>query len=283
MIRKEGFMRVFLWAGSLATALVLFRAEAAPAQTSTALLRSDIRAQYEVVKRTVAKMQAQTLAQKPRLQDRKYDLSTCADAGYYTMEKVVYDDDAEFRILTDLAMNVLFLTNGLTKMGYPPAAWSADVKKHEEGELARIQGQQAKGPDALNELREVTTENWEKFLDKFLVPKLNAYRKSHLSLPQLINDKGCGAGEIAVTIATEPRAEQVLFIPTFFYELCRVQNVNPEDASRCNRWREAQDGQLSEVVGNYMYVARWPDGTLRKGKLSFGSKDDGKTIVLRKP
>jgi hypothetical protein len=36
-------------------------------------------------------------------------------------------------------------------------------------------------------------------------------------------------------------------------------------------------------VGNYRYVARWPDGTLRKGKLSFGSKDDGKTIVLRKP
>jgi hypothetical protein len=86
-----------------------------------------------------------------------------------------------------------------------------------------------------------------------------------------------------VSIATEPLGAQVMFIPTFFYELCKAQRLDPDDTRRCNRWREAVDGRLSQVAGDYLYMARWPDGAIRRGTLSFTGMEDGQRVVLRKP
>lgn len=116
-----------------------------------------------------------------------------------------------------------------------------------------------------------------------IVTSLAAYRRSHPSLPKLVSIGGCGGAELTVSIATDPKGGQVLFIPTFFYELCKVQRQNPDDPQRCPRWRGAFEGHLAEVIGNYMYRVRWHDGTLRRGTLNFAELDDGATIVLRKP
>jgi hypothetical protein len=88
---------------------------------------------------------------------------------------------------------------------------------------------------------------------------------------------------MSVRIVTSPRGGQVLFIPVFFYELCKAQNLDPDDARSCNRWGEAVDGRLAQVAGNYIYVARWPDGVVRRGRLTFSNKQDGETVLVQKP
>ena len=90
------------------------------------------------------------------------------------------------------------------------------------------------------------------------------------------------AGAI-VSVATVPIAAQVMFIPTFFYELCKVQKQNADDPNGCPQWREAVEGKLQSVAGDYMYFVRWRDGVVRRGKRSFDMGDDGRTITLRKP
>ena len=67
-------------------------------------------------------------------------------------------------------------------------------------------------------------------------------------LREVVIGGGCGAGEVEVTIVTQPSGGQVLLAPSFYYELCRAQDIDPEDTRRCNRWREAHDGKL-EYVG----------------------------------
>jgi hypothetical protein len=58
--------------------------------------------------------------------------------------------------------------------------------------------------------------------------------------------------------------------------------LDPEDPNTCVRWRRAPDDQLVKVVGDYHYLARWPDGIVRKGQISFSEHDDCRVLVLHK-
>jgi hypothetical protein len=115
-----------------------------------------------------------------------------------------------------------------------------------------------------------------------LARQLNAYQRTHRILPPVIA-LGCGGGEIEVRIVAEPPNGTVFFIPVFFHEICRLQQIDPDDQNRCNRWREAIAGTPSMVAGDYVYLARWPDGVIRRGKLSFDGVESGKTVTLQKP
>jgi hypothetical protein len=201
-----------------------------------------------------------------------YDLYHCSSGSEYLGST---GGDEAMASLANIAFDVVIWSNNLKRLNYPAASWQTPIAQYEANEIALVQ----KG------LAEAVTE-WADRRGKFLNAlsgRLAERRAKQPSLRKVVVEGGCGAGEVNVHIATEPKGGQVLFIPTFFYELCRVQNVDPDDTKGCTRWREAVEGTLAQVSGDYQYVVRWPDGAVRRGKLSFQNLQDGQTVTLRKP
>jgi hypothetical protein len=121
---------------------------------------------------------------------------------------------------------------------------------------------------------------------KAIIAALNSYRsKNHLKAPPIELDQGeCGAGGLSVKITTDPRGAQLYIIPVFFKKLCEAQEKNVNDFHSCDRWREIHDGFSADVSGDYVYKARWADGTEREGNLPFTTMgQEPKEIVIRKP
>ncbi len=200
-----------------------------------------------------------------------FDLVNCLGGSAYT------GTDYRRRDITaafaDVAYDIVIWRDGFRRLGYPAALWQAPLTDYEQRRVDRA--------IALAVQPQVETSGAQ--IVDVLVRRLNAYRASHPSLPMIVEEGGCGAGEASVSIATAPVGAQVLVIPTFFYQLCKVEKQDADDPNACPRWREALQGKLQSVAGDYLYQARWPDGKTRHGTLRFDMRDDGTTITLRKP
>jgi hypothetical protein len=121
--------------------------------------------------------------------------------------------------------------------------------------------------------------------EKTMAAALNKYRQqSDPSLPTFIV-KECAGGEgtVEVHIDLQPPEGQIFLIPVFFYKLCEAQHLDPADPRSCDRWTEVLRGTAEYVSGDYMYLARWTDGSVRCGPLGFNSRDlEGKTLQITK-
>lgn len=196
-----------------------------------------------------------------------YDLYNCLDGSEFAGT----GSDKRTSAFADIAFDLVLLETQLPAIGYPASVWHADVRSYEETQV-RSAGR-------------ITVDQRQSARDAFyrsVQKDLLAYRRRHPRLPQIVVGRGCGGAEVTVTIRTQPRGAQVLLIPSFFYELCRVQKLNPNNTNLCDHWREALDGTV-DLIGNYHYFARWHDGTVRRGTLLFDTQTDKQTIMLRKP
>jgi hypothetical protein len=204
-------------------------------------------------------------------------LFQCTLAGGYLGELIFSDYWAEHDKLTvaiaDLAHSVVLWSETLKRLGYPASVWQEPLSRYESEGLRHL----------ARPLTDPERDYRDRAFLKKLVALLDAYRSDHPALPEVVIVGECGAGEVEVTIITQPSGGQVLFTPSFYYELCRAQDIDPEDTRRCNRWREAHDGKLEYVSGAYHYLVRWSDGATRGGMISFTANDGGKTITIRKP
>lgn len=200
-----------------------------------------------------------------------YDLVNCLGGSAYT--GIDYRQHSVTAGFADIAYDIVIWRDGFRSLGFPAALWQAPLTALEQRRVDRTIALGAQ-PDADPSVVELMS---------VLVRRLNAYRAAHPSLPAIVEEGGCGGGEASVSIATAPIGAQVLVIPTFFYQLCKVEKQDPDNPNACPRWREALEGKLQSVAGDYLYQARWPDGKTRRGTLRFDMGDDGKTITLRKP
>jgi hypothetical protein len=152
------------------------------------------------------------------------------------------------------------------KLGIPGEVWEPIVSRYEEAAV-----------------RDPNSDPIRKTQDQ-LVVELNRYRaEKQPSLP-VFNTKGrCGSGEIEVHIALAPPDGQLFLIPVFLFKLCQAQHLNPSDTKACDRWIEVLNGTASWVSGDYMYMARWSDGSVRCGPLGFASiRKNGETFSITK-
>lgn len=175
----------------------------------------------------------------------------------------------------DIAADVAYWSAALER--FPRELWAADVARYERNVLARIErGESPDMGDDFEQPRNVFMSN--------LAMKINAAADTvDGSLPQVIVAGGCGAaGEMPVRFNTSPRGAQVMIIPTFFYDVCKIQRLNPDNPSVCKRWREALEGTPTLVAGDYYYVARWGDGVTRRGTISF-TEESPESLMLQKP
>jgi hypothetical protein len=256
-----------IWS-SLAVLIGLFAGSVAIAQTSSSLIKSAPRVQYLAAKKAMQSV----YNRYKRNRNPDTDLFQCTLAGGYLGGLIFSDYWAEHDKLTvaiaDLAFKVVLWSETLQRLGYPASVWQESLSRYESEELRRLDSERDSRDKA--------------FLEK-LVALLDAYRSDHPALPEVTVGGECGADEVEVSIVTQPNGGQVLFTPSFFYELCRAQDIDPEDTRQCNRWREAHDGKLEYVSGAYHYLARWSDGATRRGMISFSANDGGKIITIRKP
>jgi hypothetical protein len=235
---------------------------------------------YFAVKTVMQGFYDEDSMQQRRARDpSQYDLSNCEDGSNYT--NTGNDKPTVTSRFADIAFNVIVWREALRHIGYPAQLWQPTIVAWEQRRVDRTIALSAPRSGAFAALDPPDMDAGA--LIAQMASRLNAYQSGHPALPKIVEIGGCGAGGATVSIATAPLAAQVMFIPTFFYQLCKVQRQNADDPNGCPQWREALEGKLQSVEGDYMYFARWSDGVVRRGKLSFDMNDDGHTITLRKP
>jgi hypothetical protein len=262
--------RSIIWSS---LAIWLLMGSVVTAQTSTSLIKSAPRIQYRAAKEAMELIYNRF----ERNKNPDKNLFQCTLAGGYLGGLIFSDYWAEHDKLTvaiaDLAYNVVLWSETLPRLGYPGSIWRESISSYES--------------EGLRHLTRPPTDPERDYRDRAFLKKLaallDAYRSDHPASLQVNVGGECGADEIEVSIVTQPSGGQVLFTPSFYYELCRAQDIDPEDTRQCNRWREAHDGKLEYVSGAYHYLARWSDGATRSGMIGFTANDGGKTITIRKP
>jgi hypothetical protein len=110
---------------------------------------------------------------------------------------------------------------------------------------------------------------------------MSVYSRSHPALRGFVPEGGCGGGGIAMTIEAVPQPARIFIIPSFYYEVCKAQGVNPNDMSGCDHWREIIGQSIDDISGEYHYLVRWHDGITRRGVLN--ADDFAKLSLLGKP
>lgn len=246
-------------------AVLLLAAGAAFAQTSKTLLGAGADEQYLAFKRTFQKMVDEGDLKIHVLPDDHggVDLRDCTTGDYYLGP--AGDVSAQTRQRANLAYEVVRLKHLITRLGYPESVWRPALLKIEE------EGQDAFAVHEEEHLQELSET-------------LNAYRRrSAPSLPNTGVVGGCGEGEVGVRIATRPRNGRVRLIPVFFYKLCQIQKIDPDDPRRCDHWRESAEGALLDLSGDYIYQASWGDGSRHSGRLSLTNLEYGQTITISRP
>jgi hypothetical protein len=257
---------------ALAVALTASAAQASP------ILGANPRDQYSAMKQTFQRMYDNGDIH-PRIEriGGKVELVDCTNGSSYLGSDSF--DDSTYQI-ANLAYEVVRLRRLFSALGYPERVWQPLLTEFEQGQMrwALQKGKSSGGWEIPPEQRHA-----EAYQKKFQAA-LNRYRQeSAPRLPAVTIEGGCGEGEVGVKIRTEPRNGRVVFIPVFFHELCKTRGINPDDPGRCDRWREPAEGVLFNVAGDYFYRATWPDGTLRRGRLSFTNLKEGQTVTLSKP
>ncbi|HKD06112.1 MAG TPA: hypothetical protein VKB79_09440 [Bryobacteraceae bacterium] len=267
-------MALFMFRTFLALSVLTCLPVIGYAQTSSGLVDSNPKEQYYVIKRSLQAMYDRGEIRSHILPaDDKYDLVLCLEVVNYLgpFEKA----NSLTGDLTYLALEIVIWRSDLKALGYPEEVWRPRLIEYEGRQLnAIVQGSSGSDDNVVISVR------WQ----KDLVAALNGYRRqSRPSLKEVVARGGCGAGEISVRVSLEPRNGRVFFIPVFFYQLCQMQQLDPDNPDRCDRWHEALDGQLTYLAGYYRYLARWPDGATRKGTISVTLKNADTAVVIRKP
>ena len=272
------------WYSAVAFLLALALPCGALAQVSSALVVADPKAQYYVIKRAMQQMYERggLHSNISRAAADGYDIVHCESGSDYFGERP--PADALFVALANLAADIVIWRNDFRRLAIPEAVWRPVLIEIEDTQLAlRLQEgrlQEGRAPaatDAPSERRYASQQ-------RQLLSALNAYRaQSGGRRAPFQMEGGCGAGDFNVTITTAPRTGRVFFIPVFFHELCKAQQLDPDDRGACNHWREAVDGTLAYVAGDYRYQAVWPDGATRSGPLSFTHLQEGQIVTIRKP
>jgi hypothetical protein len=216
----------------------------------------------------------------------EYDLSmgsTCAEPsdylGSFQSENVTTgertetpqhkNDDIAAFVLDEV--NIVVWQNDFRKLNIPDSVWRPVLDIYE----ASIINPKAK-----------------RFSMEIMVGALNRrMAQAGLRKPKFVFQPGCGSGGASVHFALQPADGQLFLIPVFLYKLCQVQHLSPLDFKSCDRWKEIFSERVWAVSGDYMYLARWSDGVVRCGKLTyddidkFGQKLDGFLTItkLRSP
>jgi hypothetical protein len=250
--------------------------------------------------RIAAALQAQTF---PRAEDlmvvedfddpraRTYDLIDC-DPFYDVPEGL---DEAEAERV-QLALDMSKMRAELARIGYPREVYDQPLLDYERWMLTgvapawarRLLGLMDKYPEG--EIEGFAGSEEEGLLLGngtlgALKDELEA-RRTRLSprLPRFVVEGGCGAGEEEFEIRLVPANGELWLINAFAFRVCERKVADPWNHRACG-WTQYAAGDTTFASGRYMFEARWPDGTVRRGarvlQADFDSDEAGAVTFRR--
>jgi hypothetical protein len=216
-----------------------------------------------------------------------YDLVDCNLGS----ELSVHLDNREV-LLSELALDVARMRAEFAKLGYRKEIYDEPLLRHERALLAVIEA------NATHLVRQLTIEEggfsyygWPEgwfSLPYSYEPLLSELESRRMRLqpdqPRFVSIGECGASEDNFKIKLIPASGELWLINAFAFRVCEHKVPNAWDHTACG-WTQYQEGDTTLASGRYMYEARWPNGTVKRGarilELSFEDDETGAVTFRR--
>lgn len=208
-----------------------------------------------------------------------------------TGEDVARDLDEHAAQLSALALNVARLRSRLAEVGYNTEVYDQPLLNYERGALNDFEMTRTAGtewpswgviPSVIRE--DLSVIDWDLLIN--LAGEMEARRKRlNPDKPQFGWSPGwTGAGEDEFTIRLSPSTGELWLVNAFAFHVCERKVADPWDHRACG-WTQYQEGDSTVASGRYMYEARWPDGTVKRGaRVLQGDPEEegGEVIAFRR-
>lgn len=221
----------------------------------------------------------------------QYDLIDC------NAEAVdVHDPDPVVARYGDLALEVSRIEAELGRLGYKREVWEQPLLAYEHEQLdwlakhdppaleAIEEGSDPVAVDQVSADQTLTgTEQTETEIEPdrltLLAREMDARRmKLQRRKPQIVTEGGCGAGEGGFKIRIEPANGSLWLINAFAFRVCERKVPDPWDHNACG-WTQYSAGDEATASGRYIYEARWPGGTVRRGARILEGDPSGEDMI----
>lgn len=189
------------------------------------------------------------------------------------------DDDPVATRYGSVALEVARLRGEFQRLKYPAAAWAEPLLAFEKAQIEEARtapdwpamteeeaAVAAAAEEAAMAAAADADGNYPKNDYALLAEAVEANRlRLAPTLPKVVADGGCGAGEGApIIVRTSPPQGEVLLVNAFAFKVCTRKKPNPWDRFAC-KWNEIETGVEQQLSGRYVYQVKWPDGTVRRG------------------
>lgn len=252
------------WAALLACAPASIAAAQVSSQTSSERIRAEPGGQYVLVK-TVAAQLGIAGRPSPMTDPQGYDVF-----GYCWTPYAVLGDWAERSGLTGrmvvMALETLAWARDLGRGGYPAQPLNAAIGNYEAAMIAAG----------------LTDAARERAVDAFL-SELETASRGAPGAVKTRKQGGCGGSGPAVQLRyqTAPKGGSAWFIARPLHEICRAQQLDADDFTRCDYWTAAKESEPLAFVGDIAWQARWADGAVARGTFDSRNAGDNGMVTLR--
>lgn len=86
---------------------------------------------------------------------------------------------------------------------------------------------------------------------------------------------------LALNYTTAPEDGRARFMPYVLHQICQTQQLNPDDAIRCDYWMHGRTDKPMSFAGETVYSVRWLDGTTANGRFDPEQSRSAGTVTLR--
>lgn len=239
-------------------------AQSADTRMSSARIAADPPGQYVLIKKVVAALPPPAMA-SPTSDPAGYDIAGLCWNSTYMLGDWAKHAELPARLVM-LAIETTRWSRALGRGGYPEKPLADAIGRYEATMVA------AGATDAAR----------QRGLDAFAA-ELTSLQRSHPGALKTRKDGACAASGPAVQLRyrTVPDAGRARFIPKPLYETCRAQGLDPNDFTRCDYWLESPEAEPRFFVGEFVWQARWPDGTVTRGEFDARSIGEPGVVTLR--
>jgi hypothetical protein len=224
-----------------------------------------------------------------------YDLYNCTLG-----EDLPEDMDEDERELATVALQIAEYRSDFAEIGYPLEVYDQPLLDFERWLLTGdvpVWGREAA------ELLENPPRAYDEYSEEELTPEVLAelelfqngmlgalndeleQRRQRLSprKPDFFVEGGCGAGEEPFEIKLVPANGELWLINAFAFRVCERKVPDPWNHRACG-WTQYEAGDTTFASGRYMYEARWPNGSVKRGArvLQYDyNSDEGGEVTFR--
>jgi hypothetical protein len=231
---------------------------------SSERIKADPAGQYILIKTIAASLIPAANHSAPRADPDGYEIAGCWTPRHLLADWTARADLAGRMIA--LALRTAAWTRDLVRGGYPAAGLAEAIGRYEAAVVAAG----------------ATEAALDRGLAAFAA-ELETLRRTTPGAMKTNMGGGCARPDFAVQLRykTVPADGRAQFIPKTLHELCRAQGLDPNDARRCDYWMESPENEPRYFVGDYVWQARWPDGTTALGEFDARSIAEPGVVTLR--